>query len=404
MGQFQYRAVAANGAFTSGVLDAPDRNQALGRVRQLGITPVEVSEARTSARPATPKSVGGTARKAMTKAMGELAVLLGAGLSLDRALALAMENIEHAPTRLEFAELLKSVKEGVPLSRAMAARPALFPPMAQAMVEAGETNGRLGEALTRLAETLERAEDLRALLVSSMIYPIALLTIATGVILLMLLFVVPQFESVFATAPEGSLPSASLAVMNASHALRDYGWYLLGGLVVAVLLLRNLLGRSGFRARTDRALLRVPQLGTLIVYAQTAQFSRTLAVLVDGGVALPVALAMAQRALTNTWLAAAVHRVASGLKEGGGLTAPLAATGVFPRLAIGFFRTGEETSQLGLMLGRLADVLDRDVRLRLSRIIAILTPAITVVLGAAVAGIIAAIMTAILGFNDLAVG
>ncbi|MGI4881474.1 MAG: type II secretion system F family protein, partial [Janthinobacterium lividum] len=162
--------------------------------------------------------------------------------------------------------------------------------------------------------------------------------------------------------------------------------------------------RPAVRAFTDRALLRLPQVGTLIVYGQTAQFARTLAVLVDGGVALPVALGMAQRSLSNAHLAAAVARVAAGLKQGGGLTAPLAATGVFPRLALGFFRTGEETSQLGLMLGRLADVLDRDVRLRLARLIAILTPAITVLLGATVAGIIAAIMTAILGFNDLAVG
>lgn len=404
MGQFQYRAVSPGGAFTSGVLDAPDRSQALGRVRQLGITPVEIVEARPGASAPAAKPANASGRRAVTKAMGELAVLLGAGLSLDRALGLAIENIDNPATRLEFGALLTSVKEGVPLSRAMAQRPGLFPPMAQAMVEAGETNGKLGDALTRLADTLERAEDLRQLLVSSMIYPIALLVIAVGVILLMLLFVVPQFESVFASAPSGTLPSASLAVMGASHFLRDYGWYVLGGLVGAVFLLRNLLGRPALRTRTDRWLLRVPQLGTLIVYAQTAQFARTLAVLVDGGVALPVALAMAQRALTNTYLGEAVHRVASGLKEGGGLTAPLAATGAFPRLAIGFFRTGEETSQLGLMLGRLADVLDRDVRLRLSRIIAILTPAITVVLGAAVAGIIASIMTAILGFNDLAVG
>ena len=404
MGQFQYRAVSAVGTLSSGVLEAPDLPEALSRVRQLGVTPIAVSETNSPARIVTSKPAGAAARRAVTKAMGELAVLLAAGLSLDRALSLAIENIDDAATRSEFAVLLDGVKEGVPLSRAMAGRPALFPPMAQAMVEAGEANGQLADALGRLATTLERAEDLRQLLFGSMIYPVALLIIAVGVIGLMLLFVVPQFESVFAGAPSGSLPSASLAVMNASHALRDYGWYMLGAVVAAALLARSLLRRPEVRAWSDRALLRLPQLGTLIVYAQTTQFARTLAVLVDGGVALPVAVTMAQRTLSNTHLAAAVERVANGLKQGGGLTAPLAATGVFPKLAIGFFRTGEETSQLGLMLGRLADVLDRDVRLRLSRLIAILTPAITVVLGAAVAGIIAAIMTAILGFNDLAVG
>jgi general secretion pathway protein F len=179
---------------------------------------------------------------------------------------------------------------------------------------------------------------------------------------------------------------------------------LLAALVGLVLVALQLLRRGDVRAVVDRWILRLPQIGILVSYSQTAQFARTLSVLVDGGVALPQALGMAQRSLSNTHLAAAVARVADGLKEGGGLTAPLAATGVFPRIALGFFRTGEETSQLGPMLGRLADVLDRDVRVRLARLIGVLTPVITVVLGAAVAGIIAAVMTAIMGFNDLAVG
>jgi general secretion pathway protein F len=271
------------------------------------------------------------------------------------------------------------------------------------MVEAGEANGRLGEALQRLAETRERAEALRQLIATSMIYPCALAMLAVGVILLMLLFVVPQFESVFASAP-GELPAASLAVMGASRFLRDHGWLLLIGLVLAVLALRAVLRQASVRAATDRLLLKLPQIGALIVHGQTAQFARTLSVLIDGGVGLPQAMAMAQRSLTNVSLANAVGRVAGSMKEGGGLSAPLAATGVFPRLVLGFFRTGEETSQLGLMLGRLADVLDADVRLRIQRLIGWLVPALTVVLGAAVAGIIAAVMTAILGFNDLAVG
>jgi general secretion pathway protein F len=398
---YQYRAVTASGVLTSGQLDAPTRSEALSRLRGQGVAPIEVASSRTAS--PTHAEPGNKARLAITKTIGELAVLLGAGLSLDRALALAIENIEHAATRAEITALLGDVREGSSLARAMAARPGLFPPMAQAMVEAGEANGRLAEALQRLAETRDRAEALRQLIATSMIYPTALGILAIGVILLMLLFVVPQFESVFASAP-GQLPAASVAVMAASHFLRDNGWLLLIAIIGAVLALRAVLRVPGVRASTDRWLLRLPQIGLLIVHGQTAQFARTLAVLVDGGVALPQAMAMAQRSLTNTWLAAAVGRVAGEMKEGGGLSTPLAAAGVFPRLVLGFFRTGEETSQLGLMLGRLADVLDADVRLRIQRLIGWLVPAMTVVLGAAVAGIIAAVMTAILGFNDLAVG
>ena len=405
MALFQYRAVAAGGAVTAGQLDAPTAGEALLRVRALGVAPIEVKAARAPAKAtgAATGSADAKTRQAVTKTVGELAVLLGAGLSLDRALALAMENIEHLATREQIGALLGDVREGMSLARAMQARPTLFPPMAQAMIEAGEANGRLAEALARLAETRERAEALRQLIATSMIYPIALAILAVGVILLMLLFVVPQFESLFATAPPGSLPVASRAVMAASRFVRDNGLALLLGLVAVVLLARTLLRQPGVKASTDRFLLRLPQIGTLIVHGQTAQFARTLAVLVDGGVALPQALAMAQRSLTNAFLADAVAKVAGGLKEGGGLSGPLAAAGVFPRLVLGFFRTGEETSQLGLMLGRLADVLDADVRVRIQRLIGWLVPLLTVVLGAAVAGIIASVMTAILGFNDLAV-
>ncbi len=402
MAVYQYRAVSAGGARTSGQLEAPSRGEAVLRLRGQGVAPIEIVAATAPVATRTTEP-GGKARQAVTKMLGELAVLIGAGLSLDRALALAIENIEHTATRTEVMALLGEVREGRSLAQAMAARSGLFPPMAQAMVEAGEANGRLGEALQRLAETRERAEALRQLIATSMIYPAALGILAIGVILLMLLFVVPQFESVFATAP-GQLPAASLAVMAASRFLRDHGWLLLGGVALAVFVLRAVLRRPAIAAATDRLLLRLPQVGPLIVHGQTAQFARTLSVLVDGGVALPQAMAMAQRSLTNAWLAAAVGRVAGSMKEGGGLSAPLAAAGVFPRLVLGFFRTGEETSQLGLMLGRLADVLDADVRLRIQRLIGWLVPALTVVLGAAVAGIIAAVMTAILGFNDLAVG
>ncbi|MFZ4689185.1 MAG: type II secretion system F family protein [Polymorphobacter sp.] len=403
MAMYQYRAVKAGGAMISGQIDAPDRREAVTRLRVQGASPIEIvpAAAKTSGRPlADPGSKG---RQAATKMISELAVLLGAGLSLDRALALVIENIEHPAVRSQVVALLAEVREGRSLAGAMALRPALFPPVAQAMVEAGEANGRLGDALQRLAETRERAEALRQLITTAMIYPAALALLAVGVILMMLLFVVPQFESLFASAP-GTLPAASLAVMGASQFVRQQGWLLLAGFVVLVLLGRAALRQPAVRQVSDRLVLRLPQVGPLIVHAETAQFARTLSVLIDGGVGLPQAMAMAQRSLKNTVLADAVGRVAGSMKEGGGLSAPLAATGVFPRLVLGFFRTGEETSQLGLMLGRLSDVLDADVRLRIQRLIGWLVPALTVVLGAAVAGIIAAVMTAIMGFNDLAVG
>lgn len=402
MAHYRYRAVRADGSAAAGEIDAPDRARAVAAVRQLGVTPLELVVAAPAAPGKVVKARGGKAAKAAATIVAELAVLLDAGLQLDRALALAIENVEDATSREHFAEILRAVREGAPLSRAMAARAGLFSPTAIAMAEAGEANGRLGEALDRLATMMARAEELRRIVANAMIYPIALLVIAVGVIAMMLLFVVPQFESLFATS-RAQLPASSMAVMAASQFLRQHGLVMLGILVAGGFALRQALRAPASRAALDRALLRVPQFGELIRRAETARFARTLGALLEGEVPLPNAIVLAQRTLANTAMAGAIARIAVGVREGGGLTAPLAAAGVFPRLAIGFFRTGEETSRLGPMLSRLADVLDRDVRFRLDRLIGIMTPAITVFLGTAVAAIIASIMSAILGFNDLAV-
>jgi general secretion pathway protein F len=192
-------------------------------------------------------------------------------------------------------------------------------------------------------------------------------------------------------------------VMAASRFLRDYGVLMLGALGAGGVALRQGLARPAFRNWWDGAILGVPQLGELVRRIETARLAHTLGALLEGGVGLPSALALSQRTITNSVICDAIGRIAEGVREGGGLSGPLAAAGILPPLAIGFIRTGEETSQLALMLDRLALVLDRDVKVRLERLVAFLTPAITVVLGASVAAIIAAIMSAILGFNDLAV-
>ena len=401
MSVFAYRAVSANGAATSGEIEAPSQDQAVAAVRRMGLMPIELSEVGATFQKTRVKA-DGKSRSAVTKTIGELSVLTGAGLQLDRALSLAIDNIEHVGVKGAFGAILGDVKEGKSLSRAMASSPELFPPMAVAMTEAGEANGKLGEALDRLSESLTRADELRTLIGTSLIYPVILTGVAVTVILMMMLFVVPQFESLFIGSGD-RLPAASRMVMQASQLLRSHGLLMLAVIVIGGFLLRQWLRMPGTRLARDGFVLALPQIGTLVRYIDTARFSRTLGVLVSGGVPLPAALGMAQRSIANRVMSDAVAKVASGVKEGEGLTAPLAATGVFPRLALGFLRTGEETSQLGPMLTKLADMLDRDIKVRLQRLIGLLTPAITVILGVGVAAIIASIMAAILGFNDLAV-
>ena len=397
---FKYRAVRNDGSTVVGEISALDNADALARIRLTGATPIEI---KPLGRQITAQPTRTARNNAISRALiGELGVLLKAGLSLDRALALAIGNIEDPAAAEAMGALLRAVREGASLSRAMLENPGLFTPGEAAMAEAGEANGKLGEAMERLAVMLEQAAELRRIVITSMIYPCALLVISVGVILMMLLLVVPQFERLL-DSTHGQLPAASMAVIGASQILRAYGLYMLLALVALGFAARQALARPETRQKLDRLILAIPLLGEITRRIETARLAHTLGALVEGGVALPTALLLAQRTIGNSVMSAAIGKVAEGLREGGGLTAPLAAANILPRIAIGFLRTGEETSQLGLMLGRLALVLDRDVRNRLEQFVALLTPAITVTLGAAVAGIIAAIMSAILGFNDLAV-
>jgi len=404
MAVFRYRGTTATGEIRQGAIEAPGRDAALARVRGLGLTPIEATE--VTGKPEARSSGGGVrlnaaGRQAVANALGELSVLLGAGLTLDRALTVCTENIQRPDLVTAFEAMGRKVKEGAPLSRAMVESPGLFPQMASAMAESGEANGRLDSALARLAETLDRAEALRQTISSAMVYPILLMTVAVGVILMMLLFVIPQFEDLFEGAG-AQLPFMSRMVMAASQGLRAHGLVGLAVLAAAGFALNHWLRRPAIADVVDRLVLELPQLGRTIKEAETARFARVLGSLVDGGVPLPQALSIARRSIGNRHMGAAVARVAASLKEGGGLTRPLAATGVFPPMALSFLRTGEETAQFGLMLTRLADVLDRNVRTAVERLVTILTPAITVMMAAMVATVIAAIMSAILGFNDLA--
>lgn len=402
MPTFQYRALGANGAAVAGQIEAASREDAIAALRKAGTRPIEIAEPRPGAAAAR-KRGSKTPARLVTNVFAELGVLLQAGLPLDRALGIAVENVEQAALRSRLAEVLSAVREGQPLSAALSAHPDLFPGLAPAMTEAGEANGKLGEALARLAQMLEQADEQRRQIASAMTYPVALGVIALGVILLMLLFVVPQFEGLFASAPPGKLPAASLFVMGASRFVRDNGLIILALLAGGGFAARAALARPGSAEWLDRTILDVPQIGVLVRNIETVRFARSLGALIEGGVPLPSALALARRTVSNRHMNAGIGEVTEIVRQGGGLAAPLAARGVLPTMALSFIRTGEETSQLGPMLARLSTVLDRDVSVRLERTIAVATPVIVVSLGVLVAAMVASIMSAILGFNDLAV-
>jgi general secretion pathway protein F len=403
---YRYRAIGPAGEATSGTIEGPDLASALERLSAAGLLPIETveGEAAPARAPWWKRELrlgGGNPQKGLGHAMGELAVLLDAGLPLDRSLAILADQREHRALRPAFVEVLERVRGGATLADAMRGRPESFPPVALALVEAGEVSGALNTTLARLADMLLRAEQLREGMRSALIYPALLLFAAGASILLLLTVVVPQFETFFADA-RAPLPAATVLVLAASRMVREDGALALLLLLGAGMLLRGALRRPAARAALHAAVLKLPVLGPILAKVETARFARTLGTLVESGVPLAAALPIARRTFSNAAIAEAVDGATQSLKEGEGLAAPLAATGLMPPIALTFLRTGEETGRLGEMLSRLADALDRDIQKATARFMALLVPVITILLGVVVATVVGAILTAMLSINELA--
>jgi general secretion pathway protein F len=401
---FRYRALNRAGENVRGQLAARDRSAAVARLQAQGLVPLS-AEAETGGSLAQllRRDVTGSFRlsvKQLADFMQELASLVGAGIPAEQALALLAGREAGLKRRRVAEELLRRLRNGASLADAMAAEAKIFPPVALGMVRAGEASGALDSSLTRLADYLRRSADVREAVQSSLVYPAILLATALGSVILILTVVLPQLKPIFAHA-HTALPFGTRLVLAASDGLRAYWWALLLGTLVLAFMLRRLLRDPAILAMRDRLLLRIPLLGSGIRRAETARFVRILGALAGANVALPTALALSQAVLVNTVMAEAVAVVAKQLKEGGGLAEPLAASGVFPDLAIQFIRIGEATGRLDEMLLRQADLFDGEVRRQIDRGLALLVPAVTIVMGMLVAGIITSVMTAILSVNDV---
>jgi general secretion pathway protein F len=330
----------------------------------------------------------------------ELATLLEAGLTLDQSLKLLIDLAEGEALGDLLSDLLERIQGGSSLADALAQHEALFPRVYVSMVRAGETGGALREVLGRLARYLDEAEALREQVKSALVYPVILLILAALSIVVLLTIVLPQFTPLFEGAG-AELPWLTRAVILTGEGVQRYGWLLLVAALGATWLVRRQLKRPARRAQIDRWLLRLPLLGELLAKIDTARFARALGTLLANGVPPLTALAIVQDALANATLRRALGDAAAVMKEGGGLAAPLARTGVFPRLAVHLLGVGEESGQLDPMLLKIAEVFDRDVRSTIERLMTLLVPALTIVLGLIIAVIITAVLMAILSAYDL---
>ncbi|MCB1823172.1 MAG: type II secretion system F family protein [Candidatus Competibacteraceae bacterium] len=405
MPRYRYEAVDAAGEVMRDELDAATLDAAIARLRDQGLLPLTVNEAKSGflrggfGQPLFSKRRA-LSRKTIALLTQQLASLLHAGMPLDRALTILIGVTEDEQAKPVLERAQEKVRGGSSLADALEAQ-GVFSRFYLNMVRAGEAGGALDVVLKRLTEFLERSQALRETVTSALIYPIILLSVSALSVIILLTFVVPQFQRLFADAGK-ALPLATQIVIAVGDGFRHYWWV---GAILFMLLsavARRQLSQPESRARWDDRFLRLPLFGDLIAKVETARLSRTLGTLLGNGVSLLNALTIVRETLSNQVLAGALGEVAEHVKTGRGLADPLLEAGRFPKLAVQMIRVGEETGQLQEMLLQVADAYDGEVQTAVKRLLTLLEPALILGLGVIIAGIIMSILVAILSLNDLA--
>ena len=405
MPSFRYTAITAAGETARGVIEAASEAAAIEMLRKQGNIPVRADPVASGFLAGLlSMEFGGGARltrQDVANVTRELSIMLGAGQDLDRALRFLVETAPNQRVRGVMDQLRAAVRDGGSLAASLAKHPKSFPRLYIGLVRAGEAGGALASTLERLATLLERERSLSATIQSAMIYPALLVVAAIGAIALLLTQVLPQFVPLF-EQNGATLPRSTQFLIDLGDLTGRYGLYALGGLVLLAAAAKQALTRPAVRLRADTLILRLPIVGRLAREALAARFARTIGTLLINGLPLIAALDIVREAIGNEAAVAAVEQATASAKGGAGLSRPLGESKLFPIRLIYLLRLGEETAQLGPMALRAAEIHEENTRLGVQRLVSLLVPVITILIGAAIAGIVASLLVAMLSLNDLA--
>ncbi|MDB5395018.1 MAG: type secretion system protein [Rhodospirillales bacterium] len=406
MTAFRYVAVDSAGTVHKGAMEAVSEAGVIESLQRQGYIPLK----------AEPDTGGGWASRLikldLTRQRGlsrtdvanvtrELATMLGAGQNLDAALRFLIETAGSARIVTIVGRVREKVRGGSSLASALAAEPHSFPRLYVSLVQAGEAGGNLTDTFERMATLLERQQSLTATVQSAMIYPVLLIITAIGSIALLLTKVLPQFVPLFQESG-AALPRPTRILIALGDFTASAGPWILIALLLLGLGIRRSLKDARVRRWADGAVLRLPIAGGLVRLTLAARFSRTLGTLLMNGVPLITALGIAKETLGNLAAAEAVDWAIGRARSGAGMAHPLSERGIFPPRMIHLLRLGEETAQLGSMALKTAEIHEEQTRVAVQRLVSLMVPAITVVMGAAVAFIVGSLLAAMLSLNDLA--
>ncbi|WP_427500733.1 type II secretion system F family protein [Methylomonas sp. MED-D] len=401
---YSYKAVNNQGLAEEGVRDAADEQALLLELQNQGLIPIRVEAAKDKTFLGFKLKTAGVRLSAKEIGMltAELATLLESGLPLDRSLTILLQLTEDKPKLNKLtADVLDKVKGGKALADALESQTGVFSKFYLNMIRAGELGGNLGGVLQRLAEYMERAQELKDTVSTALIYPAVLLVMSLASLFVMLTFVVPQFKEMFDSAGQ-DLPVPTQIVVGLAEFLQSYWWLLLLGIAATVQYFKSQLGAPASKKVWDGRFLKAPLVGEIVLTMEVASFSRTFGTLLGNGVSILKSLVIVRETVGNTVLAESLDYAEAQLKQGRTLSEALSQQSLFPKLAVQMIKMGEETGRLEEMLMRVAGIYDKQLKQTIQRMLALLEPALIISLGLMIGGIIVSILLAILSVNDLA--
>jgi general secretion pathway protein F len=402
MGAFEFVAIDKTGKESRGLLEGDTPKHVRQLLRERELLPVQVTEvARKESRKSTSFSLRrGISASELALLTRQLATLTQSGLPLEEALLAVSEQNENPRVKSILLGVRSRVMEGHALADGFGDFPQAFPELYRATVSAGEQSGHLDAVLERLAEFTESRQILQQQVRNAMIYPIALVVTAIGIISFMLAYVVPKVVYVFESYNQ-QLPLLTRIMIRSSDFLRDHWLLLIIGIVAVIFGTRKLLKREGPKRRYHHLLLRLPIVSRLTRGINTARFTQTLSILAGSGVPILESLRIAAQVVANVPMREAVEEASLRIREGAMISKSLAASRLFPPMTTHLIASGEAGGRLEEMLGRAAANQEREVDSLIATLLGIMQPLLVIVMAAVVLLIVLAILLPIFEINNL---
>jgi type IV pilus assembly protein PilC len=387
---FEYTARnAANGQIQKGQVDVKSREEVSAYLRKNRMMLVSVREA--------PKkvSLGGAMGKGRVKTRDiviftrQFATMINAGLPLVQSLTILADQTENKLLQEVTKAVVHDVESGNTLADAFSKHPRAFSSLYVNMVAAGEAGGILDTILLRLATFLEKSDALIRKVKGAMIYPTVIFSVAFIAIAVLLIFVIPTFQSMFASV-NLELPLPTRVVIGMSHILTGFWWAIAGVVAGIVFALKRYYATTDGQRRIDGLLLKAPVLGDILRKSAVSRFTRTLGTLISSGVSILDGLEITAKTAGNMVIHDAVMESRQSIAGGETISAPLDKSKVFPPMVISMIAVGEQTGGLDEMLTKIADFYDEEVDVAVSSLLSLMEPVMIVVLGVLVGGMVVA--------------